>query len=221
VQPYKVLAFPGFLEHFGSLPDPARWRIMNHLLTVREALTAETWARATVQPRFTLTTGAPIEAAWAEDGQARLKTGAGTFDADFVIAATGFDMDLSMRPELEGVAPHVATWADRYSPPPGEANPRLGRYPYLDAGMAFTEKAPGAAPWVSDIHCFNFGSTLSFGPSGSSISAMKYAAPRLAAAITGDLFRADLAYHEAKILSYDTPEFDLVFARDAAPALAS
>ena len=48
------------------------------------------------------------------------------------------------------------------------------------------------------------------------ISAMKFAVPRLVQAIGRDLFRADFAIHEQQIRSYDTPEFPLVFARDAA-----
>jgi hypothetical protein len=83
--------------------------------------------------------------------------------------------------------------------------------------MAFVEKREGEAPWIKNIHCFNFGATMSFGPSGSSISAMKYAAPRLVSAITQSLFTADFDAHEAMVRNYATPEFDLVFARDAQP----
>lgn len=216
VQPYKVLAYAGFLRHFGSLPDTDRWRVMNYLLTVREALTSETWDRVTIHERFQLVTGAAIESARSSaDGTAILETAAGDFDADFVICGTGFETDLAARPELRAAVPHIATWNDRYAPPAEHANPRLGRYPYLDAGMAFTEKTPGEAPWVRNITCFNFGATVSFGPSGSSISAMKFAVPRAAHAIAASLFRADLPVHEAAIRAYDTPEFPLVFARDA------
>lgn len=215
IQPYKVLAFPGFLQHFGGLPDADRWRMMSYLLTVREALTAETWARVTSHAEFELITGAGLFAAEADGQVARLRTAAGTFKADFVICGTGFEMDLTSRPELAGVAEHVATWADCYTPPADDANPRCARYPYLDAGMAFTEKREGEAPWIRNIHCFNFGATMSFGPSGSSISAMKYAAPRLVSAITESLFRLDFDVHEDMVRSYATPEFELVFARDA------
>jgi len=117
------------------------------------------------------------------------------------------------------VAEHVASWADRYTPPADDANARCARYPYLDAGMAFTEKHDGEAPWIRNIHCFNFGATMSFGPSGSSISAMKYAAPRLVSAITESLFRWDFDAHEAMVRGYATPEFELVFARDV-PAVS-
>ena len=212
VQPYKVLAFSGFLGHMGRMPDRDRWRIMNYLLTVREALTAETWARATRHADFDLVTDAPILSAKESNGRAYIETKSGNFEADFVIAGTGFDVDLHSRPELDGVADLIATWSDRYAPPPSEANPRLGRYPYLDDGMAFTEKTLGEAPWIRNIYCFNFGATASFGPSGSSISALKYAAPRLVAALTESLFREDLRIHEDMIRGYSTPEFDLRFA---------
>ena len=218
VQPYKVLAFSGFLGHMGRMPDRDRWRIMNYLLTVREALTAETWARATRHADFDLVTDAPILSAKESNGRAYIETKGGNFEADFVIAGTGFDVDLHSRPELDGVADLIATWSDRYAPPPSEANPRLGRYPYLDDGMAFTEKTLGEAPWIRNIYCFNFGATASFGPSGSSISALKYAAPRLVAALTESLFREDLRIHEDMIRGYSTPEFDLKFARDVQDA---
>lgn len=221
VQPYKVLAYPGFLGHAGALDDATRWRLMSHLLTVREALTRETWERVTRHPNFALLTGAPLRDVQAVDGGAergpfvQLTTPHGVAEVDFVICGTGFDVDLAARPELAGLSSQVATWADRYVPPREAQSERLARYPYLDDGMAFTEKTPGEAPWVADVHCFNFGATLSFGPSGSSISAMKFAVPRLVGAIARDLFRGDIAAHERRLLDYATPEFPLVFARDA------
>jgi cation diffusion facilitator CzcD-associated flavoprotein CzcO len=221
VQPYKLLAYAGFLRHFGTAPDATRWRLMDHLLTIREALTRETWERVTIHANFELITGAPLLNAQAlAAGGVRLQTGQGAFDADFVICGTGFDTNLQLRPELGELAMQAATWADRYEPPPALRNARLGQYPYLDDGMAFTEKQAGQAAWVGDVHCFNFGATASFGPSGSSISAMKFAVPRVVHAIGRDLFNADIATHEARLLAYDTPEFPLVFARDD-PAFAS
>ena len=217
VQPYKLLAYPGFLRHFASLPDATRWRQMNHLLTVREALTRETWDRVTIHPNFEMVTGAPVLGALAIDGGSavRLDTPQGPFEADFVICGTGFDVDLQLRPELRALSGCVALWGDRYTPPAEERNARMLAYPYLDPGMAFVERTPGEAPWVGDVHCFNFGATLSFGPSGSSISAMKFAVPRLVHAIGRDLFLGDAEAHEARLLAYATPEFPLVFARDA------
>ncbi|MBV1830135.1 NAD(P)/FAD-dependent oxidoreductase [Komagataeibacter sp. AV436] len=214
VQPYKIIAFPGFLDHFGTLPDSQRWGMMRYLLNVREALTLETWNRATIHDNFTLLTGAPVTQARACGDEAVLTTPRGDIMADFVITGTGLDINLHARPELHHVAPHVALWRDRYPAPPGEHDARLERYPYLGNGMEFLERTPGATPWINRIHCFNFGTTVSMGPCGSSISAMKYSVPRLARAIGRDLFAEDFLEHEARIRSYQTPEFPLTFARD-------
>ena len=163
VQPYKIIANPGFLRNFGALDDADRWRIADHLLTIREALPKETWERASRHSAFTLMTGAGIEGAFAEDGKAVLLTASARLSVDFVIAGTGFDVDLKKRSELAAIVDDIATWADRYEPPATLRNDRLGRYPYLNDAMAFTEKAVGRAPWLANIHCFNFGATASFG----------------------------------------------------------
>jgi cation diffusion facilitator CzcD-associated flavoprotein CzcO len=219
VQPYKAISYAGFLRHLGALDDSLRWRFMNYLLTIREALPAETWERTTRHAAFTLVTGAPWETVEAVDDVVRIATPKGRFEADFVICGTGFEMDLTCRPELAGFAHRIATWADRYTPPAGEANERLGRYPYLGDALQFTEKEVGTAPFLGELHCFNFGATMSFGPSGSSINGMKFAVPRLVAGITRDLFSRDAPHHLERLLAYDTPEFPPIFARDR-PAAA-
>lgn len=216
VQPYKIIANAGFLRHFGTQPDAARWRMMRYLLTVREALTLETWNRASGHAGFTIETGSPILAASYHDGVVCLTTPRARIEADFVICGTGLEIDLSRRPELGALAETVALWRDRYHPPDDQRDDRIGGYPYLGDGLQFLERVPGTASWVNRVHCFNFGSTLSMGPSGSSISGMKFAVPRLVHALTGDLFREDLDIHEQAIRDYQVPEFPL----ERAPAQA-
>ncbi|MEQ8813685.1 MAG: NAD(P)/FAD-dependent oxidoreductase [Thalassobaculum sp.] len=207
VQPFKWLSFPGFLGHFAELDDAWRWRFMNHLLTLREAFPRETWERAARHPGFRLETGAEWQRCEAVGGAVRLHTPRGLFEADFLIVGTGFDVDLGVRPEMAGVAGHVALWGDRFEPPAEERNPRLARYPYLGPGYELLEKVPGAAPWLRHIRLFTYATTVSFGPSGASINAMKFAAPRLVSAIVSDLFREDVAAHWDSLRAYDLPEF--------------
>jgi cation diffusion facilitator CzcD-associated flavoprotein CzcO len=209
VQPYKQISHAGFFRGFPHLADAERWRWMNHLLSIREAFPRETWERTTRHAGFTLRTGTPWLDARAEGERVVIETPSGPLAADFVICGTGFEMDVAALPALAPHAHLIATWGDRYRPPPGEENPRLARYPYLSPGIAFTEKEPGSAPWLADVHLFTFGATVSFGPSGSSINAMKFAAPRLAQAIAADLFAADAEAHWRALLAYDTPEFPL------------
>ncbi len=218
VQPYKAISFNGFLRHFGDLPDAVRWRFMRHLLTIREALPRETWERATRHHNFHLHTGSPWQSVRVSAGGVEIATPGEAYTTDFVICGTGFEMDLACRQEISDAVPHIATWADRYTPPPGDEDARLGRYPWLGPGFELVEKRPGAAPWIADIHLFDFGTTMSFGPSGSSINGMKFAVPRLVNTLTRDLFRADVEAHYARLMAYDTPEFPLAFARDGGSA---
>lgn len=209
VQPYKQLSHAGFFRGFPDLPDAERWKWMNHLLTLREAFPRETWERTTRHAGFTLMTGAPWLGARVNGPRVVIGTPRGDLKVDFVICGTGFEMDLAAEPVLAPHADLIATWGDRYTPPAGQENPRLARFPYLSRSFALTERVPGSAPWLADVHLFTFGATASFGPSGSSINAMKFAVPRLAGALAANLFVADAAAHYDALVAYDTPEFDL------------
>ena len=207
IQPFRWLSFPGFLGHFHSLDDAWRWRFMNYLLSMREAFPKETWQRVDRHDTFQLRTGAAWDRIEEIGDAVRITTPSGELEADFLIVGTGFDMDLALRSELGGVAPYVARWSDRYAPPAGEENPRLGRYPYLGPAYELLERVPGTAPWLKHIRLFTFGATMSFGPSGASINAMKFAVPRMAAGIARDLFHEDVADHWQNLTSFQLPEF--------------
>ena len=145
-----------------------------------------------------------------------LATPRGEFAADFLICGTGVRMDPGAVPELAQCADNIAQWHDRYVPPPEEANERIGCFPYLGADSAFLEKRPGETPWIRDIHLFGIGTSLSFGPAGSSINAMSIAAPRVAAGVTRGLFEADMPRLYGELLAYDLKQVVLDPARIAA-----
>ncbi|MBH67408.1 MAG: oxidoreductase [Rhodospirillaceae bacterium] len=219
VQPFKWLSFPGFLRHFCELDDEWRWQFMSHLLTLREAFPRETWERANSYNQFRLQTGAQWNKLTAKNGQVFIKTPKGIFEADFLIFGTGFSIDLFERDELKQHAPLIALWSDRHKIAEDKVNATLLSYPYLGGGFQFLEKEVGCAPWLKDIHLFTFGATMSFGPSGSSINAMKFAVPRLVNAITRDLFLEDVHSHFESMRAYDLPEFLLPGEdRELAPA---
>ncbi len=79
-----------------------------------------------------------------------------------------------------------------YTPPPGQENDILGVAPYLGHGYEFTEKQPGTAPWLADIHVFSIGANVSFGRPVGDIPSLRIGIPRLAQAISRDLVLADL-----------------------------
>jgi cation diffusion facilitator CzcD-associated flavoprotein CzcO len=213
VQPYRWLTFAGFMKHLGDMPDEWRWRFMRYVLGLREGFPSDTWARVAAFSNFTMHVGRPWTGARIADGRVALDTPTGTFAADFVICGTGIDHNARLRPELAACADNIATWGDRYTPPEDERNDRLARFPYLTQDFAFTEKIPGRTPWIADLHLFGIGTTMSFGPAGSSINAMTTAVPKLVAGVTRGLFRNDLAEHWRDLRAYDVRQVELDPAR--------
>ncbi|RTL61444.1 MAG: NAD(P)/FAD-dependent oxidoreductase [Hyphomicrobiales bacterium] len=206
IQPYRWLTFRGFLRHLCDLDDAWRWRFMQKILDLREGFPQATFDRCARHHNFELVRNARLVGAREVDGRVHLQTTAGEIVADFVIAATGIEMDFSVRPELARFAGNIATWGDRYTPPPEERDDRLACFPYLADDYALTEKVPGETPWLRNIHLFSIASTMSFGPSGSSINAMTTAVPKLVYGLTRGLFREDAESHWRALQAYDVPQ---------------
>lgn len=216
VQRYRWLTFAGFLRHIGEMPDEWRWRMIGTIWKAREGFPADTYKRVMAFPDFTMHVGRGWTDARIADGRIHIETARGPFVADYAICGTGLRQNLAKRPELAPFADKVALWRDRYTPPPDEADELLGAFPYLAPDYAFVEKTPGEAPWLADIHLFCIGSTLSFGPSGSSINAMTNAIPVLVAGLTRGLFAGDLARHWESLRTYDVEQMKLDWDRIAA-----
>lgn len=210
VQPYLWLTFAGFLRHLSDLDDAWRWRLMRHILSLREGFPQPTWDRCARHGNFTLHAGAPWLGARAlTGGGVEIDTPQGPFTADFAICGTGIEIDPAARPELARCAGNIASWADRYTPPEAERDDRLARFPYLGADYALQEKRPGETPWIGRLHLFSIASTMSFGASGSSINAMTTAVPKLVSGLTRALFTEDVGQHWTALQVWNTPQAKL------------
>ena len=130
------------------------------------------------------------------------------FRCDFLILGTGFTVDPMARPEFEPFNAEIACWEDRYTPPPEEQNPGLGRFPWLNPDFSFSEKKEGAAPFLADIHSFNYSSAMSLGKVSGDIPAISEGALWLARGVASSLFRKDLDQHWEDLLAYEKPELD-------------
>lgn len=209
VQPYLWLTFPGFLRHLSDLEDGWRWRMMRHILGLREGFPQPTWDRCARHAQFRLHTGTAWTGAEARGEGVRITTNQGVFDADFIICGTGIDMDPTARPELARCAGNIASWGDRYAPPEDEADARLARFPYLGADYALQEKVAGQTPWISRLHLFSIASTMSFGASGSSINAMTTAVPKLVHGLTRALFAEDVERHWDSLRAWNQKQAEI------------
>lgn len=203
----KGLSYPGALENFPELPDEAKWHLIRFITRRSAGPIADTVRRATTWPNFHL----HFKAGWratemaSDQVQVTLETGQ-RYAFDMVVAGTGYEVDLSARPELDGISDKIALWRDRYVPPAGEESERLGRYPYLGSGFEFCEKSPGEAPWLADIHCLNNAAVVSLGRAVGEIISIRYCIPRLVSRLGRDLFLADRLKHTERIKSFDRPD---------------
>ncbi len=59
IQPYRAITFRGFMRHLADLDDAWRWRIMRHVLSLREGFPQHTYDRCARHSGFTLNAGAP------------------------------------------------------------------------------------------------------------------------------------------------------------------
>jgi cation diffusion facilitator CzcD-associated flavoprotein CzcO len=229
INPNKWMETSGFLGHYYRLPDAERWAFMQQIGSMNQPPPQETLYRCTSHDNFTLRTNSPwLQVRETASGVA-VRTPAAELEFDFLIFGTGTVNDVRQRPELAGIVDEIATWADRYQPPPAEADEALSRAPYLGPSFVFTEKRPGHAPFLRNIHAFNFGATPSQGLSAASISGMKFGIRRLIDGVVRDLFLEDSAWQLQSLKQYADPEivnfrpgmtFDEWEAAQDAPALA-
>ena len=201
-------AFPGFLHGWSSLPDAERWATMVYLNDLQSPVPHETVNRTIRQRDFHIHFGAAVETAVRADGRVAVKL-AGQPEPvlhDFLIVATGYNVDPTLIPELSSYASNIATWRDRYPAPPELRRADLEKFPYLGPGFELTEKIPGSSPTLGQIHLVNYGAHASHAGIASDIPGVNIAAERVAGAIVTSLFREDIDAMRRKVEAYNEPE---------------
>lgn len=205
VNPLYWMNFSGVLGHFCELPDLHRWRFGLHFIRSATPPPPLSVARCRRFVNFELRLGEPWQAALDRTVGFKVASPKEEYEFDFVICATGVDPDPRNRPELKAIAQEIALWQERFTPPAGEECDTLGSYPYLGPSFEFTERRVGSAPWLRNIHNFNFGAVASMGNVGGAPS-LRFAVPRLIAAIVRDLFVSDADTYLASFQNFQTPE---------------
>lgn len=207
INPYRWAEFVGFLKHHGDLPDDLKYKFIAQIVKMGQLPPPDTFARATSHSNFHLHGASKWDSISNGNDQVCITTSKEKFDVDFVIIATGFVTDLTLRAELSKIADKIALWSDRFTAQEDIKTDDLLRHPYLDSGFQFTEKTPGDAPYLKNLHCYTFGGLLSLGFGGASISGMKYSVPKLVNAITGDIYCEYAQEFYQSLRDYDLKEF--------------
>lgn len=186
--PRRWMENAGYLAHYVDLPDAQKWKIQTYLKEIGQPPPQPTFDACLERPGFVLRTGFPWESVRWTGTEIMVEGGGQRAIYDHLAIASGFTANLALRPELAQVVKHAARWRDRYTPPPGEEDARMGAAPYLDRFCAFTEREPGSAPWLSRIVTMISAANLTHGPVASSVSTMKYVAPRMVEGVKRALF---------------------------------
>jgi cation diffusion facilitator CzcD-associated flavoprotein CzcO len=189
---------PNVLELAYELPDAVRWR--NFVLRERgiASVPLDSLERAMAFDNFRIHLETSLaDVGLARNGQVTARAGRDTMRFDYLIAATGYRIELSAQPELARIHELIARWGDRHAPAPGEEDAGAAAHPYLGSGFEFLPRGEAGAEFLRNIHCFNLAAALSFGiPVGDVPSMVDH--PRLVAAIARDLYleSVDVAAHE-------------------------
>jgi cation diffusion facilitator CzcD-associated flavoprotein CzcO len=205
----RVRGYPGAYDNYCSLPDAIRWQQAFRFRQAGSTPTIDAIERAVAFPNFHLHLGAPWYQASVEGEQVVARAADGTFRFDHVIAGTGYFADPSARPEIADFAGSILLWRDRFVPPVSEEDAFLGSHPYLGEVHEYLEKTPGEAPYLRDIHVHNPAGFVSFGLPIGDVPSMRRDIPKVTAAISRDLFLADLESHAKRMtgtVAADFPE---------------
>jgi cation diffusion facilitator CzcD-associated flavoprotein CzcO len=181
---------------------------MVYLNDLQAPVPHETVNRTIRQPGFRIHFRTAVEAASRADGKVAVKL-AGQPEPvlhDFLIVATGFNVDPTLIPELASYATDIAIWHDRYPAPPELRRADLEKFPYLGPGFELTEKILGSQPTLGQIHLVNYGAHASHAGIASDIPGVNIAAERVAGAIVTSLFREDIDPMRRKVEAYNEPE---------------
>ena len=195
----KWTAFPGFQHGYASLDDARRWRFYTYIFSEQVPPPYESVLRCERHPGFALRFGEP----WQDIlPGVTIVTPKGKQRFDAAIVCTGFDVNLTDRPEVAPFRDAIETWRSHVPPEEAEQFPEEARFPYL--GDAF--QLQGSLSGLERVHVFNWGSTMSHGALAGDIPGLDIGARRLATGIARDLFLEDAERHWERLQAHNEDE---------------
>lgn len=206
INKFSAIADIGFTYGYFHLADRDKINIIRNTLEQGTPPPIEALERLRKYPNFKVITRVGIKTINENKGNKGgifLTTEDDTHFFDFLICATGFAIDGSKQPELKAFFDSIQLWGDLE--PNIESS--LAGYPHLGEHFEFREKVPGSAPYLKNIHCFNYAATLSHGLTSSTISDISVGALKLSKGIASDFFQDYLQEYLQRLQTYEQPEF--------------
>lgn len=202
----KGLSYVGAMRALAGLSEAERWRMLTFVFAEQTPPPWESVVRCDRFAGFSIRFGTAWRDVEATAGGIAVFTDAGGEPFDAAILATGFDVDLSMRPELAALAGNVMLWGDRVGGDEAARHPEAARFPWLGPGFELMPRDPAATPGLSRIHLFNWGVTVSHGALAGDIPGLSTAVNRLSDALCRALFAEDGERHWQALRDLEDPE---------------
>jgi cation diffusion facilitator CzcD-associated flavoprotein CzcO len=185
---FLQLAHPGIVHGFYFLPDEMRCYFFAENLRQGNSPPKTALERVSGYDRFHIHYLTNILQVVDKGDTAILKTNGGELQADLIICATGYCVDIDKQPELKSICSKILLWGNRVPLDLLKSFPQLGRFPYLGPHFEFMEAEPGTAPFLKNLYCFNYGAFLSHGMLSGDIPLISAGATRLAQGIASNFF---------------------------------
>ena len=195
----KWSSFPGFLHGYSALDDARRWRFYTYIFSEQVPPPYESVLRCEKHEGFSIRFGE----GWKDievKGKRILVNSTEEFDA--AIVCTGFDVNLTDRPEIASFKAAITLWGERVSKEEAARFPEEARFPYL--GDAF--QLQGTHAELKRVHVFNWGVTMSHGALAGDIPGIEIGCRRLASGIVRDLFVEDADAYWAQVQKHNEDE---------------
>jgi len=175
INPNRWIEFTGFLRHFGDLDDAMKWRFMKLIFDMNQPPPQDAFERCARFDNFTLHLDSPIQSLALAQDVIQLKNTAGSDKCG--LPPSGHRFRYRLR-GASGARSHRT--ADRALVGPLPAAGRRGEsllsaYPYLSPYFQFTERVPGAAPYLKNIFCYTYAAMPSLACTAG-ISQLKFGA---------------------------------------------
>lgn len=192
---------------FYNLSNELRWELFKIILTFGSAVPQSSIDRLKKHKNVKLYPNIIIKTMLEKNYRVEIATNAQTFVCDHIILATGYAVHGAKQPELHGLLDKIMLWSDVVGPHNTSIEQKMDRFPFLGPHFEFREKAPSSAPYLKNIHCFNYGAALSHGLLSSDIPAISIGAQRLAEGIARDLFASE-PHHLENINEFNLSELN-------------
>jgi cation diffusion facilitator CzcD-associated flavoprotein CzcO len=198
----KWTAFAGFQQGYAALDDARRWRFYTYIFSEQVPPPYESVQRCERHPGFSVRFSEGWKDIVPERDFLKILTEKKEDRFDALIVCTGFDVNLTDRPEVAAFRDAIDTWRAHVPAHEAQMFPEEARFPYL--GDAFQLR--GASPELGRVHVFNWGATMSHGALAGDIPGLELGARRLAGGIARDLFVEDADRHWARLQEHNEDE---------------